>query len=114
MRTLSLAAVFALMISAMPAVAEESLVIQIKRMSMDTAMKIAKASVDACREKGIQIGVSVVDRDGIPQVVLRDTIAPPITLPISKGKAYAAVMFSVATSELKIAPTPRSDGYPAW
>jgi uncharacterized protein GlcG (DUF336 family) len=33
-------------------------------------------------------------------VALRDTIAPPITLPISKGKAVAAVNFSVATSEL--------------
>ena len=51
-------------------------------------------------EKGIQIGVTVVDRDGIAQAVLRDTIAPTITVPISQGKAYAAVMFNVATSEL--------------
>jgi len=87
-------------VAAVPAVAEDSMVIQVKRMSMDTAMKVAKATVDACREKGIQIGVTVVDRDGVAQAVLRDTIAPTITLPISEGKAYAAVMFGVPTSEL--------------
>ena len=87
-------------IGAMPVIAEEAMVIQVKRMSMETAMAVAKAAVEACREKGIQIGVTVVDRDGIPQVTLRDTIAPTITLPISEGKAYAAVMFGVSTSEL--------------
>jgi len=90
----------ACVVASLPAVAEDSMVIQVKRLSMDTAMKVARATVDACREKGIQIGVTVVDRDGVPQVTLRDTIAPTITLPISEGKAYAAVMFGVATSEL--------------
>ena len=76
------------------------MLIQVKRMTMETAQVIAKAAVDACREKGIQIGVTVVDRDGVVQAVLRDTIAPVITLPLSKGKAYAAVMFGVPSSEL--------------
>ena len=76
------------------------MVIEVKRMSLETANSIAKGAVVACREKGIQIGVTVVDRDGIPQAVMRDTIAPRITLPISKGKAYAAVMFNVPTSDL--------------
>lgn len=76
------------------------LTVNLKRMSLETAQNIAQATIDACRAEGIQVGVTVVDRDGIPQVALRDTIAPTITLPISKGKAYAAVMFGVATSEL--------------
>ncbi|MCB1801873.1 MAG: heme-binding protein [Gammaproteobacteria bacterium] len=76
------------------------MVIQVKRMSLETANSIAKAAVDACREKGIQIGVTVVDRDGIAQAVMRDTIAPKITLEISQGKAYAAVMFNVSTADL--------------
>lgn len=84
----------------LPVAAEDGMVIQVKRMSMETANTIAKAAVDACREKGIQIGVTVVDRDGIPQAALRDTIAPRITLPISEGKAYAAVMFNVSTADL--------------
>lgn len=82
------------------AVADEPMMVQVKRLSLDTATKVAQATVAACREKGIQIGVTVVDRDGTVQVALRDTIAPPITLRISEGKAVAAVNFSVATSEL--------------
>ena len=100
MTKVSLAAALAGVFAATPAIAEDSMVIQVKRMSMETAAAVAKAAVEACREKGIQIGVTVVDRDGIAQAVLRDTIAPTITVPISQGKAYAAVMFNVATSEL--------------
>lgn len=83
-----------------PAMAEDPMTVEVKRMSMDTALTIAQSAIAACREKGVQAGVTVVDRDGIPQAALRDTIAPTITLPISEGKAYAAVMFNVATSEL--------------
>ncbi|MES9967333.1 MAG: heme-binding protein [Sedimenticola sp.] len=74
--------------------------VETKRMNMTTAVQIAQGAVAACQEQGIQIGVTVVDRDGTPQVVLRDTIAAPITVPISKGKAYTAVMFNAATSAL--------------
>lgn len=100
MKKIFLATALAGVFVATPVVAEDSMIIQVKRMSMETAAAVAKATVEACREKGIQIGVTVVDRDGIPQAVLRDTIAPTITVPISLGKAYAAVMFNVATSEL--------------
>ena len=100
MKTLLAAALSASLFAALPATAEEGMVIQVKRMSLDTANTIAKAAVDACREKGIQIGVTVVDRDGVVQSTMRDTIAAPITVPISKGKAYTAVMFNVATSAL--------------
>ena len=89
-------------LTAMSAVtlAEEPMMVNVKRMSLETALKIAQGAIEACRKEGIQIGVTVVDRDGIAQVVMRDTIAPTITLPISQGKAYAAVMFNVATSGL--------------
>ncbi len=79
---------------------DEAMVIQVQRMTLETAQKIAQGALDACREKGIQIGVTVVDRDGVPQVVLRDTIAAKITVPISRGKANAAAMFNVASAEL--------------
>ena len=100
MRLLPSVTMAAALAATLPAAAEDSMVIQVKRMSMETATAIAKAAIDACREKGIQIGATVVDRDGIPQAALRDTIAPKITLEISQGKAYAAVMFNVATSQL--------------
>ena len=96
-----------------PVLADEPMVVQVKRLSMDTAVKIAQATIDACREKGIQIGVTVVDRDGTVQVTLRDTIAAPITVPISEMKAKTAVNFNAATSALSArADTPigRIDG----
>ncbi len=86
--------------AAAPALAEDPLAIEVKRLSMDTALEIAQATVAACREKGIQIGVTVVDRDGVVQVQLRDTIAAPITVPISFKKAYTAVNFNANTSAL--------------
>ena len=84
----------------LPAAADEVAMVSVKRLSLDTATKVAQATVNACREKGIQIGVTVVDRDGTVQVTLRDTIAAPITVPISKMKASTAVNFNAATSAL--------------
>jgi uncharacterized protein GlcG (DUF336 family) len=83
-----------------PALAEDPMTVSVKRLSLDTAQKIARATIDACREKGIQIGVTVVDRDGVVQAQLRDTIAAPITVPISFKKAYTAVNFNADTSAL--------------
>lgn len=85
---------------ASPALAEESPMVEVKRLTLASAQKIAQGAIGACREKGIQIGVTVVDRDGTVQVALRDTIAAPITLAISQGKAFTAVNFNAATSAL--------------
>ncbi len=82
------------------AVGAEPGTVTIKRLSLDAALKIAQGTVHACRAKGVQAGVTVVDRDGTPQVMLRDTLAPPITEPISKMKAVTAVNFSAPTSAL--------------
>jgi uncharacterized protein GlcG (DUF336 family) len=81
-------------------VAAEPGTVTIKRLSLDAALKVAQGTVHACRAKGVQAGVTVVDRDGTPQVMLRDTLAPPITEPISKMKAVTAVNFSAPTSAL--------------
>ena len=83
-----------------PVMAEDSPMVSVKRLSMNTALSIAQGAIEACGKKGIQIGVAVVDRDGELQVHLRDTIAAPITLPISLQKAFTAVNFNAATSAL--------------
>ncbi len=87
--------------------------VSLKRLSLETATTIAQGAIEACRKQGIQIGVTVVDRDGTVQVVLRDTIAAPVTLPISRQKAFTAVNFNAPTSQLgERADTPigRLDG----
>lgn len=68
---------------------------------MEASEKLARAAMDACRKQGIQIGVSVVDRSGDAMVVMRDTLAPRVTLQISQQKAYTAVNFNAATSAME-------------
>jgi len=79
---------------------EEVAMVSTKRLTLSTAIKIARAAVAECTGRGIQIGVTVVDREGIVQVTLRDTIAAQITVPISERKAFTAANFNSATSAL--------------
>ena len=93
---------------------EDAPMVSLQRLSLETAMSIAKGAVEKCRTKGIQIGVTVVDRDGTVQVTLRDTIAAPITAMISRQKAFTAANFNAATSALTDranTPIGRIDGF---
>ncbi|HER35379.1 MAG: heme-binding protein [Halothiobacillaceae bacterium] len=83
------------------AASDQPAAVSVERLSMEMALKAAEGAVEACREEGIQIGVTVVDRGGNPQVVLRDVLAPDLTLRISKMKAYTALSFNTATSTLE-------------
>jgi uncharacterized protein GlcG (DUF336 family) len=91
-----LAAVFA-----QPLQAEEAMTISTKRMTLETATRIAQAAITQCRKEGVQIAVTVVDRGGHPQVVMRDVLAMDITLPISKQKAHTAMAFNTPLSQME-------------
>ena len=79
---------------------EHPLTVNIKRMSLDTALRIGQAAIEKCRKDGVQITVTVVDRGGHAQVVLRDTLSMDVSIAISKKKAYTAMEFNTPTSEL--------------
>ncbi len=87
--------------SALAAEKEAPPTVSIPRLSMDMALKLAKASIDACRKQGLNVAVTVIDRGGHPQVVLRDTLGMDLTLAISKQKAYTAMSFNSPTSQLE-------------
>lgn len=91
-----LAAVFS-----QPVLAEDAMTINIKRMTLETATRIAQAAITQCRKEGVQIAVTVVDRGGHPQVVMRDVLAMDITLPISKQKAHTAMVFNTPLSQME-------------
>lgn len=80
---------------------EAPAIVSISRLSMDMALKLAKASIDACRKENVNVAVTVIDRGGHPQVVLRDTLTMDLALPISKQKAYTALSFNAPTSQLE-------------
>jgi uncharacterized protein GlcG (DUF336 family) len=66
----------------------------------EVALQMAQAAMTACRDEGYQIGVTVVDRFGIPQVFLRDRFAGPHVYETSRRKAWTAVSFRTDTSDL--------------
>jgi len=78
----------------------QPILINIKRMSMDTALRVAQAALKSCRKAGVQVTVAVLDRSGDEQVVLRDVLAANITLEIAKKKAYAALIFNQPSSAM--------------
>lgn len=79
----------------------DPLYIQVPQLSLETANKIASATIAACRLKGINIAVTVVDRFGIPMVIQRDTLASSFPVQVSTKKAYTAAVFNSKTSNLK-------------
>jgi uncharacterized protein GlcG (DUF336 family) len=79
---------------------EKALTVEIKRLSAESAISIATAAMLECRKQGYQATATVVDKNGIVQAVARDTLAPPISIPISKAKAFTAVNFSADTSSM--------------
>jgi len=89
-------------LSAGPVIADdEPMTVPIKRLTLETALRIAQATIAHCRAEGVQIAVTVVDRGGHAQVVLRDVLAMDITLPISKQKAHTAMAFNRPLSQLR-------------
>ncbi len=75
--------------------------ISVKRITLETATTIAQKAIEACRKEGVQVSVTVVDRAGAPQVMLRDVLAPAISVTISEQKARTAVSFNAKTSALQ-------------
>jgi len=93
-------AVFCLTLAFQSSADEIPMTINIKRLSMETALRIAQAAITQCRKEGVQIAVTVVDRGGHAQVILRDVLAMDITLAISKQKAHTAMAFNTPLSQL--------------
>jgi uncharacterized protein GlcG (DUF336 family) len=94
-----------ILLFALPARAQDALV-SYKSLSPEVALDLARASLAACRERGYQVAVAVVDRFGVTQVLLRDRFAGAHTVPTATGKAWTAVSFRTSTSELSALTQP--------
>ena len=77
----------------------------------EIALKAAQAALESCRAAGYQVGVTVVDRFGLPQVVLRDRFAGAHVHDTSFRKAWTAVSFRTATSDLHTETLPDTESY---
>jgi uncharacterized protein GlcG (DUF336 family) len=65
-----------------------------------SAEKLAKAALQSCADKGFAVSVAVVDRDGVPIVVLRDEDATGATFDSALGKARASAGFKSPSGAL--------------
>lgn len=101
MKTSNLAALFCLLAAAVygPAVAQDA-TFEIKLMTPETAMKVARTALESCRGKGYQVAVVVVDRMGVPQAMIRDRYAGAHTPDTAFRKAWTAVSFRTDTLAL--------------
>lgn len=78
--------------------ADEEVLVTFKMMTPETALALAQATLQDCRDKGYQVAVAVVDRSGIVQVILRDRYAGVHTVDTARRKAWTAVSFRTDTT----------------
>ncbi len=90
----------ALALGAFPAAAGDDALVIYKSLSPEVALEAAQAALKKCRDNGFQIAVAVVDRFGQPQVMLRDRFAGLPAHDTAVAKAYTALSFRAATSNL--------------
>jgi uncharacterized protein GlcG (DUF336 family) len=72
----------------------------VKLLTPETALAAAQAALAHCRKAGHQVAVAVVDRAGVPQVLLRDRFAGPHTVEAATRKAWTAASFRMPTAAL--------------
>jgi len=75
-------------------------IIQSYSISLDTAIKAATAAIHQCHKQKYQVAVTIVNKAGIVNVVLRNDLVPAIALGISYKKAITALSFAQPTSLL--------------
>jgi uncharacterized protein GlcG (DUF336 family) len=100
MRELVLSIVAATGFTAPAIAAEDGAFVTFQEVNPEVALQMAQAAMTACRNEGYQIGVTGVDRFGIPQVFLRDRLAGKHVNETSQRKTWTAVSFRTGISEL--------------
>ena len=90
---------FALALVPLAALAQQA-TFETKSLTPETALIAARAALESCRKAGFQVSVVVVDRAGLPQVLLRDRYASAHTIRVSIDKAWTAASFKIPTAEL--------------
>lgn len=73
---------------------------RVPTLTFDAALAAGQAALADCRRRGATVAVAVVDRSGVPLVMLRDALAGMHTPDTAVRKAWTAVSFRGSTTEL--------------
>jgi len=76
-------------------------VVMQRNVSLGMAKTIADATLAACKAKGYNTSVAVVDRAGQVLVIMRSEQATAQTAEMARRKAYTARMFRIPTAEFQ-------------
>src|SRR5207253_4095104 len=68
-------------------------------LSLSLALSMAQGALEACKARGFNVSVVVVDRGGDTLVALRGDEAGPHTMENARRKAYTARTFRMTTEE---------------
>ena len=101
-------ALMTLALAAPAAAQDDGAFVTFKVLKPEVALEMAQAAMAHCRAGGYQVGVTVVDRFGVPQVFLRDRFAGIHVFETARRKAWTAVSFRTATSDLNNETAPGS------
>lgn len=75
-------------------------VVETDTISADTAVKAAQAALKEAAEQNVRVTVVIVDRSGATRLVVHGDQAGPQTEESAQRKAFTAVSFGKATSQL--------------
>jgi hypothetical protein len=70
-----------------------------KVLTAALALEAAEAAVAACKAQGYNVTVTIVDRTGATKLVLVGDGARPLTLEVTRRKAYTSAMQRVSTGD---------------
>jgi uncharacterized protein GlcG (DUF336 family) len=70
-----------------------------KVLTAALALEAAEAAVAACKQQGYNVTVTIVDRMGTPKLILVGDGARPLTLEVTRRKAYTSAMQRVSTGD---------------
>lgn len=78
----------------------QELTFSVRNLSPEASLRLARATLTACRAEGFQVAVAVADRSGNLQVLLRDQFAGAHTVEVATDKAWTAASFRQDTLTL--------------
>ena len=70
-----------------------------KVLTADLAVEAAQAAIAACKAQGYNVTVTIVDRAGMPKLVLVGDGANALTREVTRRKAYTSAILRVSTGD---------------